>query len=320
MAAIAVLALLLFVAFQSRILGSSASKTRGDVTGAVGTNPQRGAADPPECEQRNRQKSERCYAVHRRDCSRCGSIQVFRATLIDFDRAMDCLAATIFYEAGNETVAGQMAVVQVVLNRTRHPAYPHTVCGVVFQGHERRTGCQFSYTCDGSMLRRPSIVAWERFRALSRSMLSGIGSMRQWGQRHTIIPMGSSRKGSASLDKIRAEGTHLFFRWRGPWGTPKAFRSNYAGGEQAFRKLGLLSTVHRTPDMNLDDIMKEIAASQQIQSEVDPLVSIDVPTEAPVLPDAPEVIDKAKTDSLSASTALGPSVSDRRSGAHLRRP
>src|ERR671914_1597842 len=70
--------------------------------------------------------------------------------------ALECLTQAIYYEARNQSDDGQRAVAQVVLNRVRHPAYPDTVCGVVFQGSERRTGCQFSFTCDGSLARQPA--------------------------------------------------------------------------------------------------------------------------------------------------------------------
>ena len=70
----------------------------------------------------------------------------------DQARAVDCLAAAVLYEAGDDAV-GEKAVAQVMLNRVRHPAFPRSICGVVFQGRERRTGCQFSFTCDGSMNR-----------------------------------------------------------------------------------------------------------------------------------------------------------------------
>src|SRR5688572_1678743 len=69
--------------------------------------------------------------------------------------AVDCLADAIYYEAGFEPVAGQRAVAQVVVNRVRDRNFPKSVCGVVFQGAERKTGCQFTFTCDGSMNRRP---------------------------------------------------------------------------------------------------------------------------------------------------------------------
>jgi hypothetical protein len=168
---------------------------------------------------------------------------IFKGSATDLERAVDCLAATIFYEAGNETLQGQMAVVQVVLNRVRHPAYPKTVCGVVFQGHERQTGCQFSYTCDGSLVRQPSADAWQRFRGIGRAMLGGqiyapVGSATHY---HTdwVLP-----KWSAQLEKVRAEGTHLFFRWPGFWGAPKALRGAYVGNEPAFAKLAMLSPAH----------------------------------------------------------------------------
>ena len=70
-----------------------------------------------------------------------------------FGNALDCLTAAVYYEARSESTDGQRAVAQVVLNRARHPAFPNSVCGVVFQGSQRRTGCQFSFTCDGSMSR-----------------------------------------------------------------------------------------------------------------------------------------------------------------------
>ena len=74
---------------------------------------------------------------------------LFRGSDADLARATDCLAAAQLYEAGDDAI-GEQAVAQVVLNRVRHPAFPKTVCGVVFQGQERRTGCQFTFTCDGA--------------------------------------------------------------------------------------------------------------------------------------------------------------------------
>ena len=70
-------------------------------------------------------------------------------------QALECLTSAIYYEAGQESADGQRAVAQVILNRVRHPAYPSSVCGVVFQGSTRTTGCQFTFTCDGSLARAP---------------------------------------------------------------------------------------------------------------------------------------------------------------------
>lgn len=171
----------------------------------------------------------------------------------DMARAVDCLASAIFYEAGNETLDGQRAVAQVVLNRVRHPAFPKTVCGVVYQGQERRTGCQFSFTCDGSMARIPSAESWKRLQQLARSALTGsvykpVGHATHY---HTdwVVPVWS-----ASLEKIRAEGTHLFFRWAGWWGTPTAFRGAYAGNEASIGKLSNISLVHSGSDGVIDGL------------------------------------------------------------------
>src|ERR687897_263864 len=67
------------------------------------------------------------------------------------EQSLECLTQAVYYEARNQSADGQRAVAQVVLNRVRHPSYPNSVCGVVFQGSERVTGCQFTFTCDGSM-------------------------------------------------------------------------------------------------------------------------------------------------------------------------
>lgn len=160
----------------------------------------------------------------------------------DQARAVDCLAAATWYEAGDDPV-GQRAVAQVVLNRMRHPAFPKSVCAVVFQGQERRTGCQFTFTCDGAMTRTPSAAAWDRARALSRQALAGyvytkVGNSTHY---HTdwVVPYWSS-----SLDKVAEVNTHLFFRWTGWWGTPPAFRRAYAGAEPVIAKMARLSPFH----------------------------------------------------------------------------
>ncbi|MCB2015112.1 MAG: cell wall hydrolase [Sphingobium sp.] len=160
----------------------------------------------------------------------------------DLDRAIDCLAAAQYYEAGDDP-AGQKAVAQVVLNRVRHPAFPKSVCGVVFQGAERTTGCQFTFTCDGSMAHTPPAPAWDRSRALARRMLSGLVD-REVGYAthyHTdwVVPYWSS-----SLDKIGEVHTHLFFRWQGWWGTPRAFLRSVHEAEPKIISLARLSPFH----------------------------------------------------------------------------
>src|SRR3546814_8987348 len=74
-----------------------------------------------------------------------------------------CLTQAIYYEAANEPLKGKRAVAQVVLNRLRHPAYPNSVCGVVYEGVNDPV-CQFSFTCDGSLLRQPMARQWNESR------------------------------------------------------------------------------------------------------------------------------------------------------------
>lgn len=169
---------------------------------------------------------------------------VFAGGETDLARAVDCLAAAQIYEAGDDAV-GEQAVAQVVLNRVRHPAFPKTVCGVVFQGQERRTGCQFTFSCDGALARTPGAAAWARAREIARAALAGkvyapVGYATHY---HTdwVVPYWSS-----SLDKISAVGTHLFFRWRGWWGTPPAFGRGSGSGEPLIPRIALLSAAHRS--------------------------------------------------------------------------
>lgn len=166
----------------------------------------------------------------------------FAGSAEDRLRALDCLAAAVLYEAGDDPV-GQRAVAQVVLNRVRHPAFPRTVCGVVFQGSERRTGCQFTFTCDGALARSYSEPSWQRARRIADAALSGsvykpVGHATHY---HTdwVVPYWSS-----SLDKIVAVDTHLFFRWTGWWGTPPAFRFQATGIEPHIPGLALRFPEH----------------------------------------------------------------------------
>lgn len=160
-------------------------------------------------------------------------------------RAIDCLAAAMWYESG-EDPTGNLSVGQVVLNRVRHPAFPATVCGVVFQGTERATGCQFTFTCDGALARVPSPATFDRIRTRAAAMFGGsvdpgVGLATHY---HTdwVHPVWS-----AQLEKIARVDTHLFFRWKGAWGGPRAQSMRYAGEEPVVAKIGFLSPLHRLP-------------------------------------------------------------------------
>jgi len=147
---------------------------------------------------------------------------------LGYRTAVDCLTAAVYYEAGGESDVGQRAVAQVVLNRVRHPAFPQTVCGVVYQGSELSTGCQFTFACDGSLTRQPSRSGWERARRVAEGALDGrvepaVGMATHY-HANWVVPYWAP-----DFDKIAALGNHVFYRWRGYWGQRKAFDQPYAG-------------------------------------------------------------------------------------------
>ncbi|MDB5721379.1 MAG: cell wall hydrolase [Alphaproteobacteria bacterium] len=163
------------------------------------------------------------------------------ASVPDRARALDCLTAAVYYEAAIETDAGQRAVAQVVLNRVRHPAFPKSVCGVVFQGSERATGCQFTFTCDGALRRTPSAQAWSRARMVAEEALAGkVFAPVGWATHyHTnwVVPYWSS-----TLVKSALVGTQIFYRWEGGWGRAPAFRLRGNGVEPQFALMRPLSS------------------------------------------------------------------------------
>jgi spore germination cell wall hydrolase CwlJ-like protein len=170
----------------------------------------------------------------------------------NYTTALDCLTAAIYYEAASESDNGQRAVAQVVLNRVRHPVYPASVCGVVYQGSERTTGCQFSFTCDGSLRRTPSAYGWRRARqfataALSGKVFEGVGYATHY---HTnwVVPYWAK-----TLDKTTAIGAHIFYRWKGHWGTPAAFRQKYSGVETDLSSTLKLALVDAGATLSVDN-------------------------------------------------------------------
>ena len=141
---------------------------------------------------------------------------------LDDSRDLDCLTQAVYYEARGEGRAGMQAVAQVVLNRTRHGAFPRTVCGVVYQGASRRTGCQFSFTCNGAMRQGVNRAAWSRARAVASAALSGevyapVGNATHF---HTT---GVSPRWRHSLVRVNQVGTHIFYRFGGRSGSSGAF-------------------------------------------------------------------------------------------------
>lgn len=164
----------------------------------------------------------------------------------DHLRAQQCMTQAIYYEAASESDAGQRAVAQVVMNRVAHSAYPRTVCGVVYQGSERATGCQFTFTCDGSLARRPAESAWNRASRIAREALAGVvyapvGTATHY---HTLAV---NPYWASSLESVGVIGAHIFYRWRGAAGRPQAFTASYSGDEPAPARARALTPVAPDP-------------------------------------------------------------------------
>ena len=172
---------------------------------------------------------------------------------VDRSRALECLTAAIYYEAASESDQGQRAVAQVILNRVAHPSFPNTVCGVVYQGSERRTGCQFSFTCDGSLARVPSRFFWQRAMGVALAALSGyversVGLATHY---HTIAVHPAW---DAEMNRVNTIGAHVFFRWRSRAGDAANFRFAYAGNEPLAAPHPRNAAADAQPDPSLDPL------------------------------------------------------------------
>ena len=155
---------------------------------------------------------------------------ILKAGTANFSRALKCLSDAIYYEAANEPDDGQRAVAQVIINRMRHPTYPNSICGVIYQGSERQTGCQFSYSCDGSMARTPARPAYLRGQRVAMAALTGsvyapVGMATHYHATY-VYPYWAP-----SLNYLGTIGAHRFYSWKGSAGRANAFFSRHNNAE-----------------------------------------------------------------------------------------
>jgi spore germination cell wall hydrolase CwlJ-like protein len=184
---------------------------------------------------------------------------VFKGNSAAHSQALECLTSAVYYEAGNQDEDGERAVAQVVLNRVRHPAFPSTVCGVVYEGSTRSTGCQFTFTCDGSLTREPDAEGWRRAYKVAEDALSGFvyGPVGWATHYHAdyVMPTWAS-----SMAKNAIVGAHIFYRWGGSWGRPAVFTQAYTGREPSAAALrtAALATPHVSPVVTQNGIAEAI--------------------------------------------------------------
>ena len=163
-----------------------------------------------------------------------------------------CLTQAAYYEAGANGPEAEAAVAQVVLNRVRHPDFPKSVCGVVYQGAARDTGCQFTFTCDGTMARPVDLAAWNEARKVAERALNGyvvaaIGASTYYHADY-VFPVWAP-----TLQKTATVGPHIFYRMPGSEGSASFLTGRYAGGELQLEKAILRATEHRTQKPELED-------------------------------------------------------------------
>jgi spore germination cell wall hydrolase CwlJ-like protein len=122
-----------------------------------------------------------------------------------------CLATAIYFEARGESARGQRAVADVVLARVRTPGRPKSICGVVYEGSHRRTGCQFSFTCDRhSDVARPGLQ-WSRAQRIAAAAIAGEAEPVVHGatfyHAEYVKPRWARR-----MVRVAQIGSHIFYR------------------------------------------------------------------------------------------------------------
>lgn len=129
-----------------------------------------------------------------------------------------CLASGIYFEARGETVKGQAAVAQVILNRVRNPAYPKTICGVVYQNEDWRNRCQFSFACDAIKDRINSQYHWRIAREVAMAVTAGKIWLPQVGSATHYHAVYVRPKWAKTMEKVGRIGLHVFYRtYGGGW-------------------------------------------------------------------------------------------------------
>ncbi|MEM9249248.1 MAG: cell wall hydrolase [Pseudomonadota bacterium] len=123
----------------------------------------------------------------------------------------ECMTEALYFEARGETVKGQFAVAEVILNRVDSARYPDTICGVVNQGTGRKYQCQFTFTCDGHAEKVHEPRAWERVGKVARLMLDGGARTLTGGATHYHTTAVNPRWARV-YPRTATIGVHHFYR------------------------------------------------------------------------------------------------------------
>ncbi len=128
-----------------------------------------------------------------------------------------CLAEAVYFEARGEAVRGQIAVAQVVMNRTFSGFYPNTVCGVVYQNKHHHLACQFTFACDNiaDVVREPDM--WDRAQKIAKAMLDGQLWLPEVDKSTHYHAYWVRPSWVSEMKKMYKFGVHTFYRPRA-WG------------------------------------------------------------------------------------------------------
>ncbi|TPK59421.1 MULTISPECIES: cell wall hydrolase [unclassified Mesorhizobium] len=129
-----------------------------------------------------------------------------------------CLANGIYFEARGESVRGQAAVAQVILNRVRNPAYPNSICGVVYQNDSWFNRCQFSFACDGRKKRIDNPVAYKTAQDVGMAVTAGKVFIPEVGSSTHYYANYVHPNWARTMQKMTKIGLHIFYRtYGGGW-------------------------------------------------------------------------------------------------------
>ncbi len=129
------------------------------------------------------------------------------------ERERRCLSTAIYFEARGESQEGQIAVGQVIMNRVRSPAFPETICGVVYQG-QMAPGCQFSFACDGKTDAPRNDAQWAQAQSIAKKITSGQVWLPEIGYSTYYHANYVSPRWVGDMSKIDKIGRHIFYKKR----------------------------------------------------------------------------------------------------------
>ena len=133
-------------------------------------------------------------------------VQAYGRTATD-NQEQDCLASAVYFEARGESLEGQLAVAEVVLNRANSGKYPTTICGVVEQPW------QFSFVNATGRIPEANrnSESWTKAVAIARIAQDGVRSQLSrgvlWYHADYVAPSWGQR-----LDRETKIGLHIFYR------------------------------------------------------------------------------------------------------------